>query len=389
MPPFEQIQKRSTILITCPKGISDFLKDEITAQGFKLTGHFPTGVSITGSLLDCQLLNLTLATAHHVLLLIKEFNCKTPDDLYREVLKVDWENIVPATGYVCVTSIVHTRSITDTRFANLKCKDAIVDRLAQKNGKRCDSGSERDHTVVHVYWNEDRCMLYIDTSGQPLSKRGYRLNPGIAPMQETLAAAVVRATGFDGTKHFINPMCGSATLAIEAAYIAHNKAPGLGRPNFGFMHLKSFDLDEYAKLRRDIMSRERKASTGSLIATDFDPAAMASAQTNVKNAGFESSIELGVCDFDRTQVPLGGGVVVINPEYGMRMGEPEKLKLIYKQIGTFFKRQCGGYTGFVFTGNFELAKFVGLKAKWKSNFLSGKIDCRLYAYELYAGQRTL
>jgi len=388
MPHFEQIQKNASILITCPKGLSDFLKQEVASLGYRMTGHFPTGVSLQGSLRDCIKLNLTLATAHHVLMLIKECTCKTPADLYREVNAVDWENIVPANGYVCVTSIVHTSSITDTRFANLKCKDAIVDRLAQKNGKRCNSGSERDHTVVHLYWNEDRCMLYIDTSGQPLSKRGYRLNPGHAPMQETLAAAVVRATGFNGKENFINPMCGSATLAIEAALVAHNKAPGIMRSNFGFMHLNGFDDDAYARLKRELISRELKGISGSIFATDIDSSAIAAAQANIKTAGFETTIALNVSDFDQTPVPDGGGVVVLNPEYGFRMGNPEELKNVYKKIGNFFKHQCSGYTGFVFTGNFNLAKFVGLKAKKKIPFLSGKIECRLYAYDLYGGKHA-
>ena len=383
---FNEIQNDTTILITCPKTLSGFLKEEVIAQGFELTGHFPTGLSIRGSLLDCMRLNLTLATAHHVLLLVKDCACKTPDELYREVGTIDWENIIPANGYVCVTSIVHTPSITDTRYANLKCKDAIVDRLAQKNGKRCNSGSERDRTVVHVYWHESRCLIYVDTSGQPLSKRGYRLNPGQAPMQETLAAAVVRATGFKGNGNFINPMCGSATVAIEAALLAYNKAPGILRLNFGFMHLKTFDRDAYSKLREQLISRERDAIPGSISASDIDPVAMTAARENVKNAGLESRIELSVCDFDRKEVPFGGGMVVLNPEYGIRMGDPEKLKTTYKRIGSYFKHQCGGYTGFVFTGNFDLVKHIGLKAKWKTNFQSGKIDCRLYAYDLYSGR---
>jgi len=383
MPIFEEIQKNTTILITCPKGLSDYLKSEVETMGFKPTGHFPTGVTIKGSLLDAIKLNLSLATAHHVLLFIKEFSCNHPDILYREVISVDWENIVPADGYICVTSVVHTSTIKDTRFANLKCKDAIVDRMAQKNGKRCDSGSERDNTVVHLYWNEDRCMLYIDTSGQPLTKRGYRLNPGNAPMQETLAAAVVRATGWNGTGNFINPMCGSGTIAIEAALMALNRAPGTFRANFGFMHLVPFDHDAYTQLRRNLILKEKKPSAVKIIATDHDQKALDIAKSNAKTAGVEASIDFSLCDFDATEVPQGGGVIALNPEYGFRMGDPETLKVVYKRIGSFFKHQCSGYTGFVFTGNFDLAKFVGLKAKRKIAFLSGTIECRLYAYDLY------
>jgi 23S rRNA G2445 N2-methylase RlmL len=384
---FHDIQKNATILITCPRGLSDFLKNEVKSLGYPPTGHFPTGVTVKGSLIDCMTLNLGLSTAHHVLLLLKEFFCNHPDLLYREVNSIDWEYIVPSEGYVCVTSVVHTDTITDTRFANLKCKDAIVDRMAQKNGKRCNSGSRRDNTVVHLYWQDDRCMLYIDTSGQPLSKRGYRLNPGSAPMQETLAAAVVRATGWNGKGTFINPMCGSGTLAIEAALVGLNRAPGTLRDNFGFMHLAPFDREAYSNLLHKFISRENKVFPGKIIATDRDQVALDAASANAKKAGVDAIIDFDTCDFDATEILDGKGVVVINPEYGFRMGNPEELKKVYKRIGDFFKRRCNGYTGFVFTGNFDLAKYIGLKSKWKTAFLSGKIECRLYAYELYAINR--
>jgi 23S rRNA G2445 N2-methylase RlmL len=377
----------STILITCPKGLSAHCAQEIASLSIKISSQFPTGVSIRGSFNDCMMLNLSLSTAHHILFHLKEFFCKTPEDLYNETLSIDWENIIPANGYVCVTSLVHTASINDTRFANLKCKDAIVDRLVKNTGKRCDSGNQRDHTVVHVFWNNDRCIIYLDTSGEPLSKRGYRFTPGGAPMQETLAAAVVRTTGWNGSTHFVNPMCGSGTLAIEAALIALNRAPGIMRTNFGFMHAMAFNSDAYAKVRKKLISSENKAFTGKMLATDNDPNALTAARRNAKAAGVENHIEFGICDFKDAIIPEGKGIVIFNPEYGIRMGNAKELQSTYKDIGNFFKRRCSGYTGFVFTGNFDLAKHIGLKARKKYEFVSGKIECRLYEYELYEGRK--
>ncbi len=389
MPLFAEIQKDTTILVVCPKGLSDYLRAEVELHGFRPTAHFPTGVTIRGSLSDCVKLNLVLSVAHHVLMLIREFSCAHPDGLYTEVKAVDWENIIPADGYVCVTSVVHTASITDTRYANLKCKDAIVDRLTQKNGRRCNSGSERDRTVVHIYWNNDRCLLYVDTSGEPLSKRGYRKIPGIAPMQETLAAGVVRATRWNGAGSLVNPMCGSGTLAIEAALIAHNKACGLLRNNFGFMHLVPFDPDAFARLCATLREREKINIPGLIIASDHDEIALNAAKINAENAGMSGSIRFELCDFDKTTIPEGPGhgILLLNPEYGFRMGDAEQLRTVYKRIGDFFKHRCSGFTGYVFTGNTALAKHIGLKSKRKMPFLSGKIECRLYEYELYAGRR--
>jgi 23S rRNA G2445 N2-methylase RlmL len=386
---FKELQKSTTILIVCPKSLSGYLKKEVEFHGFTPTAHFPTGVSLRGSLADCMKLNLVLAVAHHVLLFVKEFNCDNPDTLYREIKAVDWENIIAPDGYVCVTSVVHTASITDTRFANLKCKDAIVDRMAEKRGKRCDSGSSRESAVVHIFWQDSRCILYIDTSGEPLTKRGYRKIPGSAPMQETLAAGVVCATGWIGMGNFINPMCGSGTLAIEAALIAHNRAPGIMRQNFGFMHLLPFDKTAYSQLREEVVSREKSSIPCKIIASDHDPNALFAAKTNAQNAGMEKSIQFELSEFDATPVPASQdpGIVLLNPEYGFRMGEAENLKNVYKRIGDFFKHRCSGYHGFVFTGNIQLAKHIGLKSKRKIPFLSGKIECRLYEYELYAGRR--
>ena len=334
-----------------------------------------------------MMLNLTLSTAHHVLFHLKEFTCNTPDDLYKEVLSIDWEHIVPANGYVSVTSVVHTASIKDTRYANLKCKDAIVDRLARQTGKRCDSGNQRDQTVVHLYWNDDRCIIYLDTSGEPLSRRGYRFVPGSAPMQETLAAAVVRTTGWNGTSNFINPMCGSGTLAIEAALMALNRAPGIMRTNFGFMHCAAFDPSAYSQLRKKLLSLEIKTISGKILASDKDPSVLSAAQRNAKSAGVENCIKFNLCDFKESIIPEGQGVVIFNPEYGIRMGDAIELQSTYKDIGNFFKQRCSGYTGFVFTGNFDLAKHIGLKARKKYQFVSGKIECRLYEYELYEGRK--
>src|SRR5208283_2330441 len=185
--------------------------------------------------------NLLLRTAHRVLFLIREFAAPDADALYLAVSEIAWEEYIAPDGYVCVTSSVDNPTIRDSRFANVKCKDAIVDRIKEKCGQRPDSGPDQDRAVVNLYWKGDRCSLYIDTSGEPLSRRGYRKIPLTAPMQETLAAAVIQATGWtpvpvpgkNSSGHFINPMCGSGTIAIEAALIGLNRAAGLLRDNFG------------------------------------------------------------------------------------------------------------------------------------------------------------
>jgi 23S rRNA G2445 N2-methylase RlmL len=381
--------QKSRILITCPKGIPPFLKQELLALDFPVLSENLAGVETEGTLDDAMGLNLFIRTGHRVLFQLREFSARNADDLYRVVLGIAWEEHIPGNGYVCVTSSVDNPTIKDTRFASLKCKDAIVDRIKEKTGKRPDSGSARDQSVVHLYWKDDHCSIYLDTTGEPLSRRGYRKIPLGAPMQETLAAAVVLAAGWDGTGNFINPMCGSGTLAIEAALISLNRAPGLLRVNFGFMHLKSYNEALWNELRGKAKKDAKKSLSGRIIATDISGNAIEAAKKNAATAGVEHLIEFSVCNFSDTPLPDNGGVIVMNPEYGERMGEVQRLEGTYKDIGDYFKQKCKGFTGYVFTGNPALAKKVSLKPKRTFQFYNSGIECRLLEYELYEGTRKI
>lgn len=378
---------KNKIVITCAKGLVSFLKAELMSMGFPVISENIAGVVTEGTLDDTLRLNLHIRTGHRVLFLLRDFHADDPDQLYAEISGIAWEDHIKEDGYLSVNSSVENSSIRDSRFANMKCKDAIVDRIKRKKGLRPDSGPERDKTVVYLYWRDGSCSVYLDTSGEPLSKRGYRKIPFRAPMQETLAASLVMATGWDSGMNFVNPMCGSGTLAIEAALIGLNKAPGLLRGNFGFMHLKGFDKLLWEELRREARASVKKTLKGRIIATDIRQEAVDAARKNAVTAGLEHIIEFGACDYSETVVPEGGGVVILNPEYGDRMGERSELEITYRGIGDFFKQRCGGYRGYVFTGNPELGKKVGLKAKRRVPFYNSTIECRLLEYELYEGSR--
>jgi putative N6-adenine-specific DNA methylase len=371
----------STIMITTPRGLEKLLTAEVKALGMPVTWAGTSGVKTTGTLFDAMKLNLYLRTGHRVLLRLDAFACRTPDDLYVRAIAFPWETIIAADGYVSVASNVVNTTIRDTRFPNLRLKDAIVDRIYRKKGRRPDAGPDRHRAVVSLFWRNERCELYLDTSGEPLSKRGYRKIPLHAPMQETLAAGVIMTAGWTGANNFVNPMCGSGTLAIEAALIATNRAPGLVRPQFAFMHTLLFNKEAWAKLRSDARQAV-KPFTGRIIATDIDPAAVDATMANARTAGVERMIECSAGDFADTPVPPGCGIVMINPEYGLRLGEDKNLVPTYRGIGDFLKKKCQGYTGYVFTANSELAGKVGLKSGRKFNFQSGDLECRLYEYDI-------
>ncbi len=380
--------EKAEIIITCHKRIAPYLENEVKDLGFSIDESFITGVKITGTIKDCIKLNLNLRCASQVLYSLKSFRADNADDIYNELKKYPWENILPDPGYFSITSNVKNPTINNSMFANLRVKDAVVDRLRDVRGSRPETGSELTGTVIHLFWKDDEATIFIDSSGDSLARHGYRKIPGTAPMLEGLAAATIYATKWDRKSPFINPMCGSGTLAIEAALIATNRAPGLFRTNYGFMHVQGYE--EAAYTRENIVLQDQiKTIPGlKIIATDISSRAIENAKINAMVAGVDNLIDFGICDFASTNVPENkSGIMMVNPEYGERMGEIDKLEETYGRIGDFMKKQCGGYYGYVFTGNLELAKKIGLKAKRRIEFYNSTIDCRLLEYELYSGSR--
>jgi 23S rRNA G2445 N2-methylase RlmL len=369
--------------ITCARHVTPYLRAEIEALGHEIQEEDASGVSIGASLIDCLPLNLRLRTANQVLWLLSRFRCPSPKALYTEAAAYPWEELIPNDSYVSVTSNVDNPKIDNSLYPTRVLKDAIVDRIAKRTGARPDSGPDKSKNVVHLFWKGDRAWVYLNTSGQLLGDRGYRKLPHHAPMRETLAAAVLMAAGYDGFTPLINPMCGSGTLAIEAALIATGRAPGLLRSNYGFLHCALDLADAWGEARRGSQISARKPPP--IIASDNDPVAIDAARRNARVAGVEQLIEFVECDFADTPIPDGDGHVVLNPEYGERMGETEALGAEYKRIGDFFKQRCPGKHGHVFTGSRELSKRIGLRPSRRHPFFNAQIECRLLSYELYAG----
>ncbi|HVS90389.1 MAG TPA: hypothetical protein VHE59_00050 [Mucilaginibacter sp.] len=377
----------SKIIVTCNKRLSPYLQSEIEGLGFKPARVFQTGVELKGTVNDCITLNLNLRCASQVIYLLKSFSAADPQELYNGLVQIEWEKLIDFSGYFSVTSNVNNPHITTPLFANVKVKDAIVDRIKDKKGIRPNSGPEQNKTVVHLYWQDDRAEIFLDTSGETLAKHSYRKIPGKAPMLEALAAATIMATRWDKNSSFVNPMCGSGTLAIEAALLATDKSPGFFRMNYGFMHIIGYEEEVFFVERRKLKDKAKKQLDFKIVATDISVDAVDIARRNAKTAGVEHLIDFDVCDFAETKVPEERGVIMFNPEYGERLGTHSKLEATYKRMGDFMKQECKGYFGYIFTGNPDLAKKIGLQAKRKIEFYNGKLDCRLLEYELYEGSR--
>lgn len=377
------------ITITCHKRFAPWLELELNELGMPIDEVFVTGIRLKGTLTDCMRLNLNLRCASQVLYKLDGFIANHADDIYKAVYQYPWQDLLPQGTYFSVTSNVQNDTINNNLFANLRVKDAIVDRLRAERGERPETGAELKGAVIHLFWKEERAELYIDTSGDSLGRHGYRKIPGQAPMLESLAAATILASRWDRHSPFINPMCGSGTLAIEAALLASNTAPGLFRMNYAFMHLQGYQEEIYLDLRGQLEKQIIEVPGLKIIASDYNPRAIENARKNAQSAGVDDMIEFSVCDFADTTVPEGAsGVMFMNPEYGLRLGEIRQLEETYARIGDFMKKKCGGYYGYIFTGNLELAKKIGLRANRRLEFYNSTIDCRLLEYELYAGTKT-
>ncbi len=377
----------SKIVITCKKRMSPYLADEVKELGFEVQRVFSTGVEIRGTMQDCIRLNLNLRCASQVLYSVKEFGANRPDEVYQFLVTLPWETVIASDGYLSVTSTVDNFTVNNNMFVNLKVKDAIADRIRRHTEERPNSGPDLDYTVVNIYWREERAEIFFDTSGHTLAKHGYRKIPGLAPMLEALACASVMAMRWDRRSPFINPMCGSGTLAIEALLIATNRRPGLFRSNYGFMHVTGYQPEMYEVERKRLEDQIVEVPGLVVLATDNRQDAIDVSRINAGAAGVDHLLQLALCDFSETAIPPPPGVICFNPEYGERLGELSELEITYAAIGDFLKKKCQGYTGYIFTGNMDLAKKIGLKTSRRIEFYSAMLDCRLLEYELYSGSK--
>ena len=409
------------IVLSCANCLAPWVKREVCELGYKIIDEADNIVVVKGAMRDVLRLNLRLRTAHRVLVPLLRARCRHRREWYMLVASIDWENLIETESYFSVFSVVNNDTIRDTRLPSLVTKDAIVDRIRDRCGSRPDSGSDYDRgAAVFLHWERDRMIIYLDTSGAPLCKRGYRKIPGSAPMQETLAAACIDALHWDRKTPFISPMCGSGTPAIEAALAAMNRAPGSLRAHFGFMSIKGYKLMIEGEKAPRIAPRQRFGATPEqiwkemlleaqeqekteglppIIATDISPEAIENAKTNAYIAGVSKYIQFKACDFGDTPIPpsqtsepfvsfsitgkegyKARGCVFFNPEYGIRLGDPAELAPIYERIGTFMNEKCPGYTGGVLTGSPELSKMINLFYVTRIPFYNGPIDCRLFVF---------
>jgi putative N6-adenine-specific DNA methylase len=368
---------------TAAKGVEEVLANEIRSLGIPDPRVGKGGVRFRGDLGVCYKANLWLRTAQRILMPVAEFPCDSPENLYEGVRSIPWTRYLTPDMTLAVSCNLRDSAMTHSGFAALKTKDAIVDSIRDSHGRRPNVDTADPDLLVNVHLVRNRCTVSLDTSGTGLDKRGYRLETKEAPLRETLAAAIIELSGWDGASTLVDPMCGSGTIPIEAALKASRRPPGLMRSGFGFQRWPEYDASLWKGIMREAHEQALSKLPMSILGSDASSGAIRNARRNAERAGIAQFVTFGNRDIGDVSPPPSPGIVLCNPPYGVRLGEEEALKPLYKKIGDMLKRRFNGYTAFLLVGNAALAPCIGLRASRRIVLFNGPIECRLLRYELY------
>ena len=374
------------MLAKCFYGFEAVLAKEIRDLGGQKVKEGVRSVSFVGDLGFLYKANLALRTALRILVPIRHFKVNREEDLYQGLMNVDWQAFMDVNSSFAVSSTVHSKVFNHSHYVSLRSKDAIVDHFRKKVHKRPNVDVKHPDVLFHIHLQENNCTVSLDSSGESLHKRGYRSDTNIAPINEVLAAGLVLMSGYNGSTDFLDPMCGSGTILIEAAMIACNIPPGIHRPEFGFEKWKNYDHDLFELIHESLLKRSRNAQSR---ITGFDkaPSAVRKAQENIRNASLEDFIKIERKNFFVENKPFDGdGLLLFNPPYGERLNvEAERF---YKQIGDSLKQHYQGTTAWMISSDFSNGlKHVGLRPSRKVKVFNGKLECRFVKYEMYQGSR--
>jgi len=368
---------------TVARGLEPIAAQELERLGAKEVRSDFTGVHFVGDIALLYRVNLWARTIFRVLVTLREFACPDAESLYQEVQKIDWEQYLKPHNTLSVTATGGNDKLNHTHFTALQVKNAIVDQQRDQFGERSSVDTQDADVSINVHIYQNRCILSLDSSGTSLHRRGYRPAVGMAPLKETLAAALVEISEWEPSLPFLDPLCGSGTLPLEASLKALNIAPGVFRRQFAFEKWLDFDEDLWDQLLEEAQSGELDQLKAPIIGSDRDPDILNQARTNAQQCGIAQQIKFNQIDIAQLEAPADSGVIICNPPYGERLGDASELGDFYKLLGDVFKQRFQGWTAFVLTGNKELAKRVGLKTSRRIPVYNGSIPCTFLKYELY------
>ena len=377
------MEKNFEIIAKTFMGLEPVLAKELRELGAEDVQEGRRMVSFRGDKEMMYRANFQLHTAIRILKPIRHFKASSADDVYNEILKVDWSQYLDEGKTFTVDAVVFSEEFRHSKFVSYKVKDAIVDQFREKTGKRPNISVANPDIRLNIHIAEDRCTLSLDSSGESLHRRGYRQESVEAPLNEVLAAGMILMTGWKGDTDFIDPMCGSGTLLIEAALIAHNMAPGLFRKAYAFEKWPDFDADLFDRIYNDD-SQEREFKHH-IYGYDVDMKAVNTARLNVKATGLTSSITIEQQDFKDFKRPSEKSIMVTNPPYGERISTPDLLGT-YRMIGERLKHEFTGNDAWILSYREECFDQIGLKPSIKIPLFNGSLECEFRKYQMFDGK---
>jgi putative N6-adenine-specific DNA methylase len=369
---------------SCPRGLEGVLTDELSELGAKSIETAQGGVHFTGNAAICYAVNLHSRIASRVLWRLVVTTYRNEDDVYRTAFQQAWEDWFSPRQSIRVNVTGSNCPLKSLDFITLRIKDAVCDRFREKSGSRPDVDTANPDMRIHAYLDATHVTLYLDTSGEPLYKRGLRRESNEAPLRENLAAGILRLAGWTPDLPLLDPMCGSGTFLLEAAQIALDIAPG-SRRGFAFEHLKMFDAPLWQRLQTHAKSVERPPQALALYGSDLYGDALKASQTNFEEAGLADTVHLKQANMLEISAPAPNGILVANPPYGVRLGDDDELAEFYPKLGHLLKQKFSGWNCYFLTADLRLAKLIRLSASKRTPLFNGNLECRLFEYKMVAG----
>ena len=369
---------------TCPRGLEKVLADEIAALGTVKADAVDGGVHFAGALALSYSVNLHSRVASRVLWRVGQARYRGDQDIYAAAHGLEWPQWFSVDRSLRVNVTAIKAPVKSLDFITLRIKDAICDAFRARSGKRPSIDTHAPDVRVHAFLTTTDVTLYLDTSGEPLFKRGYRREAGEAPLRENLAAGMLALSGWTPEVPLLDPMCGSGTLVCEAAMIAANRAPGGGR-EFAFEKLLNFDAGAWNALRSTAQSKENNSIKSNTYGSDLRGDALQLTRANLAELGLEASVALKQANVFEMPAPAVNGIIVTNPPYGVRMEDRDALAAFYPKLGDALKKNFSGWTAYILSSDMQLAKKIGLAASKRTPLFNGALECRLFEYKLVSG----
>jgi len=375
-------QRDSRYFVKIAEGIEEAGAEELAELGAEDIAPEFRGIHFTADKSTLYRINYLTRLVSRCLAPLISFNCHDTDTLYKKAKQIQWEDFFAKGSTFAVMGTVSDSNISHSKFASLRLKDAVADYFMEKVGKRPDVSIRDPDILLNLHIRHNRAEISLDTSGGALHRRGYREETVLAPMQETVAAAIIRFTEWNESVPLYDPMCGSGTLLCEALMRYCNIPSGIFRNKFGFEFLPDFDGSIWKQVKKEADTTILELPQGLIAGSDKSKEAVNAARINIMGLNYGKNIRLERADF-RELPAIEGQVIVANPPYGFRMGGDEDLEAFYKDLGDFLKQKCKGSTAYIYFGERRYIKKIGLKASWKRPIKAGGLDGRLVKYEMY------